>query len=957
MGLCYSRNISSVKDDEIPVEQPSQTPRRGSIPQSPIPSEVNSYASSPFQSPLPAGVAPSPARTPGRKFKWPFPPPSPAKPIMAALRRRRGAPPRPRDEPIPEDSEDVDSVGGERLDKNFGFGKNVEGKYELGKEVGRGHFGHTCWAKAKKGKMKGQTVAVKIISKAKMTSALSIEDVRREVKLLKALSGHKHMVKFYDVYEDNDNVYVVMELCEGGELLDRILARGGRYPEVDAKRILVQILSATAFFHLQGVVHRDLKPENFLFTSRNEDAVLKVIDFGLSDFIRYDQRLNDVVGSAYYVAPEVLHRSYSTEADMWSIGVISYILLCGSRPFYGRTESAIFRCVLRANPNFEDMPWPSISPTGKDFVKRLLNKDHRKRMTAAQALAHPWLRDENPGLLLDFSVYKLVRSYIRASPFRRSALKALAKAIPDEELVFLKAQFMLLDPKDGGLSLNSFTTALTRYATDAMMESKLPDILNTMQPLVQKKLDFEEFCAAGVSVYQLEALEEWEQIATSAFEQFEQEGNRVISVQELAGEMSVGPNAYPLLKDWIRSSDGKLSFLGYAKFLHGVTVRSSSSRPSNVSEGARSAVSLSGTLFGSYPIKVRLSKTAIAPVDPSLLPKSQDEREKCAKTVYCTNIDKKVTQMELEDFFKTACGEIQHVRLIGYCNHQTFIAFVEFKRVESAVSALNCSGIVLGGLPLWLCWIESWPEVVKYPEVDAKRILVQILSATAFFHLQGVVHRDLKPEISIKCSKQMCFPELLFTSRNEDAVLKVIDFGLSDFIRYDRRLNVLDLSVEELNLQSSFRCVLRANPNFEDLPWPSPTGKDFVKRLLNKDHRKRMTAAQALGYFFLKWKQEHYKSYIRASPFRRSALKALSKAIPDEELVFLKAQFMLLDPKDGGLSLNSFTTAMEQDVKQTSLETRAGLLSSTLAPLHACKTHPIMISAITIHTFPAILSL
>ncbi|CAH8353063.1 unnamed protein product [Eruca vesicaria subsp. sativa] len=585
MGHCYSRNISAVEDNEIPEvsNQPPQNHRRAPSPLPSGPPEVNSYSVSPFQSPLPAGVAPSPARTPGRKFKWPFPPPSPAKPIMAALRRRRGAPPRPRDEPIPEDGEEAEgggeSSGGERLDKNFGFGKNFEGKYELGKEVGRGHFGHTCCAKAKKGKMKGQTVAVKIIAKAKMTSALSIEDVRREVKLLKALSGHRHMVKFYDVYEDDDNVFVVMELCEGGELLDRILARGGRYPEVDAKRILVQILSATAFFHLQGVVHRDLKPENFLFTSRNEDAILKVIDFGLSDFIRYDQRLNDVVGSAYYVAPEVLHRSYSTEADMWSIGVISYILLCGSRPFYGRTESAIFRCVLRANPNFEDMPWPSISPTARDFVKRLLNKDHRKRMTAAQALAHPWLRDENPGLLLDFSIYKLVKSYIRASPFRRSALKALSKAIPDDELVFLKAQFMLLDPKDGGLSLNCFTTALTRYATDAMMESRLPDILNTMQPLAQKKLDFEEFCAAGVSVYQLEALEEWEQIATSAFEHFEQEGNRIISIQELAGEMSLAPNAYPLLKDWIRSSDGKLSFLGYAKFLHGVTVRSSSSRP------------------------------------------------------------------------------------------------------------------------------------------------------------------------------------------------------------------------------------------------------------------------------------------------------------------------------------------------------------------------------------------
>jgi serine/threonine protein kinase len=114
--------------------------------------------------------------------------------------------------------------------------------------------------------------------------------------------------------------------------------------------------------------------------------------------------------------------------------------------------------VLRANPNFDDLPWPSISPIAKDFVKRLLNKDHRKRMTAAQALAHPWLRDENPGLLLDFSIYKLVKSYIRASPFRRAALKSLSKAIPEEELVFLKAQFMLLEPEDGGLHLHNFTT-------------------------------------------------------------------------------------------------------------------------------------------------------------------------------------------------------------------------------------------------------------------------------------------------------------------------------------------------------------------------------------------------------------------------------------------------------------------------------------------------------------------
>ncbi|XP_048232571.1 CDPK-related kinase 5 [Ricinus communis] len=540
----------------------------------------------PFYSPSPAhyffSKKSSPARspaasansTPKRFFKRPFPPPSPAKHIRAVLARRHGSV-KPNEAAIPEGSEGADMATG--LDKSFGFSKHFGNKYELGDEVGRGHFGYTCKAKFKKGELKGQEVAVKVIPKAKMTTAIAIEDVRREVKILRALTGHNNLVQFYDAYEDHDNVYIVMELCEGGELLDRILSRGGKYTEVDAKAVLIQILNVVAFCHLQGVVHRDLKPENFLFTLKEESSQLKAIDFGLSDFVRPDERLNDIVGSAYYVAPEVLHRSYGTEADVWSIGVIAYILLCGSRPFWARTESGIFRAVLKADPSFDETPWPSLSPEAKDFVKRLLNKDQRKRLTAAQALCHPWMKSSaDVNVPLDILIFKLMKVYMRSSSLRKAALRALSKTLTVDELFYLKEQFALLEPnKNGTISLENIKSALMKNATDAMKESRIPDFLASLNALQYRRMDFEEFCAAALSVHQLEALDRWEQHARCAYELFEKDGNRAIMIEELASELGLSPSVpvHAVLHDWIRHTDGKLSFLGFVKLLHGVSSR------------------------------------------------------------------------------------------------------------------------------------------------------------------------------------------------------------------------------------------------------------------------------------------------------------------------------------------------------------------------------------------------
>ncbi|OVA01771.1 Protein kinase domain [Macleaya cordata] len=585
MGLCNSKASSKpnlyspneeLKEDPRPTKSPvngtngvHQNQNRQKNQQNEETEELGKFSPFfPFYSPSPAhslfskkSPAPSGNSTPKRFFKRPFPPPSPAKHIRAVLARRHGIL-KPNEASIP-----VDGAG---LDKSFGFSKHFANKYELGDGIGRGHFGYTCAAKCKKGELKGQQVAVK------MTTAIAIEDVRREVKLLRALSGHKNLVQFYDAYEDQENVYIVMELCEGGELLDRILSRGGKYTEDDAKAVMVQISNVVAFFHLQGVVHRDLKPENFLYTTKDENSQLKAIDFGLSDFVKPDERLNDIVGSAYYVAPEVLHRSYSTEADVWSIGVISYILLCGSRPFWARTESGIFRAVLKADLSFDESPWPSLSAEAKDFVKRLLNKDPRKRMTAAQALSHPWIRNyTDVKLPLDIFIFRLMRSYMHSSTLRKAALRALSKTLTVDELIYLKEQFALLEPnKNGSIGLDNIRTALMKNSTDAM-ESRVHDFLASLNALQYRRMDFEEFCAAAVSVHQLEALDRWEQHARCAYELFEKDGNRAIIIEELASELGLSPSVpvHTVLHDWLRHTDGKLSFVGFVKLLHGVSTR------------------------------------------------------------------------------------------------------------------------------------------------------------------------------------------------------------------------------------------------------------------------------------------------------------------------------------------------------------------------------------------------
>ncbi|KAI5414601.1 Calcium-dependent protein kinase 19, variant 2 [Lathyrus oleraceus] len=287
--------------------------------------------------------------------------------------------PNPKPSVTPQNVKTVQKTDTAILGKPF---EDIKKFYSLGKELGRGQFGITYFCTESS---TGLNYACKSILKRKLVSKADREDIKREIQILQHLSGQPNIVEFKGAYEDRFSVHLVMELCAGGELFDRIIAQG-HYSERAAASLCRAIVNVVHICHFMGVLHRDLKPENFLLSSKDEGSALKATDFGLSVFIEEGKVYRDMVGSAYYVAPEVLRRSYGKEIDIWSAGIILYILLSGVPPFWAETEKGIFNAILEGELDFVSEPWPSISDSAKDLVRKMLNPDPKKRITSTQVL-------------------------------------------------------------------------------------------------------------------------------------------------------------------------------------------------------------------------------------------------------------------------------------------------------------------------------------------------------------------------------------------------------------------------------------------------------------------------------------------------------------------------------------------------------------------------------------------
>lgn len=302
--------------------------------------------------------------------------------------------------------------------------KSFHEVYSMGKMLGSGAFSvvHTCYHKKR-----GTGYAVKIID----MRALVPEDKRaldNEISIMKEFQ-HPHIVQLIEVFKEGHMSYLVMELVKGGELFKKIVAKKF-YPEFAARDLLRQLVMTVDYLHTNNVIHRDLKPENLLLVSATDDTHVKIADFGFAEHISVMDGVNSACGTPQYVAPEILQgRQCTAISDIWSVGIISFVILGGYPPFYDREKNLLFSKVIAGEFQFHSPFWDDVSDDAKDFICCMLTVDPAKRYTASQLLQHKWFKDNPPDksnarVNKEFRIYA-VRRRFRAAVFAVIAAKRL----------------------------------------------------------------------------------------------------------------------------------------------------------------------------------------------------------------------------------------------------------------------------------------------------------------------------------------------------------------------------------------------------------------------------------------------------------------------------------------------------------------------------------------------------
>jgi calcium-dependent protein kinase len=307
-------------------------------------------------------------------------------------------------------------------------------------------------------------------------SDIFLEELRNDISILRTLD-HPNIVRLHEVYSYKKQIYLIMDLCVGGDLYSRV-----PYSERQAARYMAQLVSAVCYMHEHGVVHRDLKWENIM---HDGPSSIKVIDFGLSKkFESAPMHMRDRVGTLYSMSPQALQGVYSEKTDLWSVGVISYMMLGNQKPFYSRSRRQMVDHIMRATFSFSGQIWDTVSNEGKDFVSKLLVIDPKIRMDALSALKHDWLvkseawHEEKPTEALLKKVDGSLYAYKYVSELKKVALNIIAHKSSSNQLDELRRAFQSFDKnRNGTVTFEEFKLALER---STLSEDMLKEVFDSV---------------------------------------------------------------------------------------------------------------------------------------------------------------------------------------------------------------------------------------------------------------------------------------------------------------------------------------------------------------------------------------------------------------------------------------------------------------------------------------------
>ena len=440
------------------------------------------------------------------------------------------------------------------------FVGEIQGKlldlYDVVKQLGKGGYGKVYEVKNKK---TGEIRACKHLSKLNVKD---LDKFRREIEIMKKLD-HPNIIKIYEVFESERSLYIIMEECKGGEIFDRIIEHiqnKEMYSEKDAANIFQQVMSCIQYCHNQNICHRDLKPENLLYLNpgSEKDNRIKVIDFGLSQAC---DRLKTKVGTAYYVSPEILNGNYTHLCDIWSAGVILYILLSGDPPFNGPNDNAIYNKVAQMKFSFPENKWKNVSKEAKDLISHMLVPE-KERYTASQVLEHSWFKNAKdiPLSDIEFNNKNLFMNFVKASFIKKMGLMFIASRLDENEINNLKNVFSAFDTgKDGQISFEELKKGLMDMKSNKMTEEDIKKLFEALDVDQNGKIDYTEFIAATMdeaNYYKNERLLE-------AFESFDKDGSGQISKGELLQTLKAEKCQEKEIEKFIKAVDkdgnGKIS--------------------------------------------------------------------------------------------------------------------------------------------------------------------------------------------------------------------------------------------------------------------------------------------------------------------------------------------------------------------------------------------------------------